>query len=237
MTDDRDYSAREYYKGEVAAGYTSHRTSSPAAVAKWAREQAALQRLLAHATPGATVLDLPCGDGRFVPMLAAAGFTPIGADISRDMMTVGRERGAFAHVAGLVEADGEALPLRSASIDIAVSARFMNLVPLAVVGSVLRELERVVRGDALVEVRVARNRAIDPVLRGLQRARRLGRGTGSSSERAAVARDPLRVHPERALRATVAAAGWRIGDIAEVRTSRLPIEPDPLWFVRLQHAR
>ena len=50
-------------------------------------------RVLRLIGPGATVLDAPCGTGRYFPMLAAAGVRVAGIDQSAGMLARARERG------------------------------------------------------------------------------------------------------------------------------------------------
>src|SRR6266849_5180195 len=50
-------------------------------------------RLLRHLPHGGTVLDAPCGTGKYFPMLAAAGHRVAGADQSAGMLARARARG------------------------------------------------------------------------------------------------------------------------------------------------
>src|SRR5262249_12997476 len=50
---------------------------------------------------GASVLDVPCGDGRLTVRFAAAGYTAIGVDLAEDELELARAAGADARfVAG-----------------------------------------------------------------------------------------------------------------------------------------
>jgi len=51
------------------------------------RERACLERLFSNraAAPGQTVLDMPCGYGRFAPLLVGFSLTPLWGDISLAM--------------------------------------------------------------------------------------------------------------------------------------------------------
>lgn len=232
------YSAREYYRGEVAANYTDHRVRSAAAALKWQRESDAAQVLLDDVPKGARVLDLPCGDGRFADALERLGVEWVGADISIDMMLAGRGRHASMERAqALIQSDGEALPFRDGTFDFVLCARFANLVPLPVLQSVLTELRRVTRSFLILEVRVERDTSwASPARRARRIASRLrARLTGQQDgvERSTIARDPLRVHHEAAFRSVVRDAGWVERQRVEVVTSRWPLRPDPLYFVRL----
>jgi SAM-dependent methyltransferase len=89
-------------------------------------DAAALTGMLGPGT-GQVCLDLACGTGRHLPVIAAAGYRPLGIDLSADQLRIAR-RGAqhdgqrSGH--GLTRADARALPLPAASVDAAVGAYF-----------------------------------------------------------------------------------------------------------------
>jgi SAM-dependent methyltransferase len=68
--------------------------------------------------PGLRVVDLGCGTGRHCRGLAARGLAPIGLDVSAAFLAAAVELGA---TTPLVRADVRRLPLRSGSVDVAVS--------------------------------------------------------------------------------------------------------------------
>lgn len=76
--------------------------------------------LLQHAKPGDVVLDLGCGDGKFLAGLKEAGFEGLGLDFSRHALLAVRERGAWPVLLG----DVRHLPLRDASME-TVAARYV----------------------------------------------------------------------------------------------------------------
>jgi demethylmenaquinone methyltransferase / 2-methoxy-6-polyprenyl-1,4-benzoquinol methylase len=96
---------------------------------------------------GAVVIDLACGTGDLCRELAAAGLTPIGADLSLGMLRAART------TAPLVQGDALRLPLPDASVDGATCGfALRNFVAL---GPFLESLHRVVRPGgriALLEV-------------------------------------------------------------------------------------
>ncbi len=86
---------------------------------------------------GSTVLDLACGTGDFLRLLAADGFRPVGADLSWGMLAANRTG------APLAQADGAALPLATGTVDgVTCGYALRNFTDLA---AVLGELGRVVR--------------------------------------------------------------------------------------------
>ncbi len=71
-----------------------------------------------RAVPGGRVLDVGCGAGHDLALLAAAGLRPLGIDPSGAMLAAAADRaGAPAAPGGLVQGDGERLPFRSGSLD------------------------------------------------------------------------------------------------------------------------
>ena len=56
-------------------------------------QQEWVARLLARCPAAATILDAPCGTGRYFPMVAAAGHRVVGADQSAGMLAQARARG------------------------------------------------------------------------------------------------------------------------------------------------
>ena len=56
-------------------------------------QQAWVRRLLATCPPGGTVLDAPCGTGRYFPLVAESGRRVVGIDQSAGMLDQARARG------------------------------------------------------------------------------------------------------------------------------------------------
>jgi SAM-dependent methyltransferase len=59
----------------------------------WDTQREWVARVLGLIPPGGTVLDAPCGTGKYFPMLAAAGHRVAGADQSAGMLARARARG------------------------------------------------------------------------------------------------------------------------------------------------
>jgi ubiquinone/menaquinone biosynthesis C-methylase UbiE len=71
-----------------------------------------------RAVPAGLVVDVGCGAGHDIALLAGGGLRPVGVDTSATMLAAAAERlRALAAPARLVQADGHRLPFRSGSID------------------------------------------------------------------------------------------------------------------------
>jgi ubiquinone/menaquinone biosynthesis C-methylase UbiE len=100
--------------------------------AEWAAPRIAT---LAHGR----ILDLGCGDGRFLPP------NGIGVDLDLDRLRVARVRSAK-----LVQADAHALPFDDATFDTVLANRMLNAA--GQVDTVLQEIVRVLRRDGTLVV-------------------------------------------------------------------------------------
>jgi SAM-dependent methyltransferase len=147
---------RDFYRSDsVAEDYDFHRFSTPERQKRNARKWAAIRKALSLATGVRTILDLPCGTGRFTGALAREGFEVVGSDISMEMLRKaasipdGKQRAIF----GYVQANAEHLPLRDDSLDCVVCIRFMMHVDPATRVRMLREFRRVSRRWVIVDYR------------------------------------------------------------------------------------
>lgn len=86
------------------------------------------------------VLDLGCGDGFLLDLLAAAGYTVAGVDLAASDLTLARQRPALA-TAPLLEARAQQLPFADRTFDACVSHMAFMLMPDT--GRVAAELARV----------------------------------------------------------------------------------------------
>jgi SAM-dependent methyltransferase len=104
----------------------------------------------AHAlqAPNGFVLDVGCGVGHDLALLAAAGMKPVGVDPSTVLLGVAKTRRAASYP--LLRAEGEALPFRDESIAGArVERVLMHVLDPAVV---LKELVRCLRPGGLLTI-------------------------------------------------------------------------------------
>lgn len=141
------YKKRFYRDAHVAAHYDAERFRGPLKEhrnrRKWRAIIAALESLGSGVS---TLLDLPCGTGRFTPALAARGLDVVGSDISHEMMSQAQKTSRSARrVRGFIQADAERLPLRDGCVDCVVSIRFMFHVDPPTRVAILREMGRVGR--------------------------------------------------------------------------------------------
>jgi SAM-dependent methyltransferase len=156
--DGYDYKRDFYRSDSVAEDYDFHRFSTPERQKRNARKWAAIRKALAQTTGVRTLLDLPCGTGRFTGGLAREGFQVVGSDISFEMLrkaaSVGQpEDGKENAVLGYLQANAEHLPLRNDSLDCVVCIRFMMHVDPATRVRMLREFHRVSRRWVIVDYR------------------------------------------------------------------------------------
>ena len=155
--DGYDYKRDFYRSSQVAEDYDFHRFSSPERQKRNARKWAAIRAALREATGVRTILDLPCGTGRFTGALAREGYEIIGSDISLEMLHKAAaqesQNGPQLSIRGYVQANAEALPLRNDALDCVVSIRFMMHVDPVTRVRMLREFGRVSRRWVIVDYR------------------------------------------------------------------------------------
>src|SRR3954466_7779844 len=150
-----EYKKQFYQSSEVAADYDEHRFRTPKRMRRNARKWAAIQKALALADGVKTIVDLPCGTGRFTGHLARSGFTVVGSDISVEMMQQAAKLESVRHenIGGYVRADAEALPFRTKSADCLMSIRFLFHVDPETRRRMLREFGRVSRRWVIADYR------------------------------------------------------------------------------------
>jgi ubiquinone/menaquinone biosynthesis C-methylase UbiE len=121
---------------------------------RWAyhpRDTAKHTAWLLRVCPKGPLLDLGCGTGRMLPGLAAAGFQPVGLDISMSMLLAGRRKSVKNRL--VRAAMGHTLPFASESFStvICLHATAIHLTDQAQLKSLAAEAWRVLRpGGALV---------------------------------------------------------------------------------------
>jgi len=147
------YKKQFYQSSEVAADYDEHRFRTPRRIRRNVRKWNAIRKALALADGVKSVVDLPCGTGRFTGHLAKAGYQVVGSDISLEMMHQASKLLAEGNIAGYVRADAEALPFRTKSADCLMSIRFLFHVDPQTRRRMLREFGRVSRRWIIADYR------------------------------------------------------------------------------------
>jgi SAM-dependent methyltransferase len=153
--DEYAYKKGFYRDPAVAADYDQHRFTTPRRQRRNVRKWRAIQRALDAAGDVHSVLDLPCGTGRFTGHLARLNLEVVGGDISLQMMREADASPDVAHprIAGYVQADAEALPFDDRCLDCTVSIRFMFHVDPITRRRILREMGRVSRRWLIIDYR------------------------------------------------------------------------------------
>jgi ubiquinone/menaquinone biosynthesis C-methylase UbiE len=149
------YKKQFYQSSEVAADYDEHRFKTPKRQRRNARKWAAIEKALALTDGVKSVVDLPCGTGRFTGNLARAGYQVVGSDISLEMMQQAAKLPAVAHdnIKGYVRADAEKMPFATKSADCVMSIRFLFHVDPDTRRRMLREFGRVARRWVIADYR------------------------------------------------------------------------------------
>jgi ubiquinone/menaquinone biosynthesis C-methylase UbiE len=154
-TEERDYVyKKQFYQDDlVAADYDSHRFKSRRRAARNRHKWEAIQSALKIAHPVRTIVDIPCGTGRFTPDLSRQGYHVIGADISVPMMTEAKKLDGGETLYGFVKADAENLPFPSNAVDCIISIRFMHHIDPDTRIKILGEMARVSRRCLIIDYR------------------------------------------------------------------------------------
>jgi ubiquinone/menaquinone biosynthesis C-methylase UbiE len=116
------------------------------------RERRIVAAALRDLGPVTTVLDVPSGTGRFLPVLAQFRMRVLAADLSMEMLQGGqRHYDRFAHRPLAFAASASELPLPDGSVDAALCSRLVHHFALPEERiAILRELARVCRVGAVV---------------------------------------------------------------------------------------
>lgn len=142
----RDYSARHAYDSQSAEDYERLRFSGLLGQYRWRREQTAVRELVSCIEAGSAVADIPCGIGRWWPVLATRASRIVGIDISPAMLERAESRARTSTIpTELRHGEAEAIPLGDLSVDYVFSFALTKHLPLRSQMRVLSEFARVSR--------------------------------------------------------------------------------------------
>jgi SAM-dependent methyltransferase len=137
-------------RAALAAAYDAEAAAYGDGQQPWDVQREWVTRVLGLIPPGGTVLDAPCGTGKYFPMLAAAGYRVSGADQSAGMLAQARARGiAFS----LERISLQDLPY-AGRFDAVLTIEAMQHIPPEDWPGVLANLGRAVRPGGLVYLTV-----------------------------------------------------------------------------------
>lgn len=138
------------YYGKIAQNYEARRAKQD----WWAVENTQMEALLDQLPSGLTVVDVPFGTGRFVPMYLARGYSVQGLDASDAMIAQARAQlGAQFAQCETVTGTATALPFADGAFDLLVSTRFLrDIITFADAKLALAEFARVTSGHAIIQL-------------------------------------------------------------------------------------
>jgi SAM-dependent methyltransferase len=128
------------YTGRRAQTYERQRAAQP----EWTREREIIVAAVATMPNAATVLDVPVGTGRFLPLYAERDLRVTGVDLSPDMLAEARRKATGARLlCGDVTKD--LLQVLGGFVDYAVCVRLLNWLTPAEAELAIGQLLRVTR--------------------------------------------------------------------------------------------
>jgi len=143
-----------YQRDDVVDKYDDRRfkggVAGPKSERKW--------RMILKAVQGLegirTVMDLPCGTGRFTSRILEHGWDLINADISGPMLAKAREyTEGHDNYLGSARMNAEHLPFADGGLDLVISIRFLMHVPRDVRIRIFREYGRASKRYVVLDVR------------------------------------------------------------------------------------
>lgn len=145
------YTARTAYQHRRAAEeYEDIRFRSRMGRLRWRRERAAVRRALAELPAMERIADVPCGIGRWAPVLGERAQRIFGLDISWAMLERARAEQAGRLPLALARAEVERLPLADGSVDMVFCFALMKHLPPEAQRAALAEFVRVARRGVVV---------------------------------------------------------------------------------------
>jgi len=140
------YPARTAYRASSdVADYEAVRFGGLLGRYRWRREQLGIACILSFLPSDLSVLDCPCGTGRWLPPLSSIASSMCAADISPTMLQAARVRELGSAAVDFVEAEAEHLPFSDRAFDLVFSHALTKHLPPPVQHEVLSEFGRVSR--------------------------------------------------------------------------------------------
>jgi SAM-dependent methyltransferase len=154
-----DYPRKYFYQDKaVAESYYGERFTHRRGIQRDRALRKALARALPWVADARTVLDLPCGTGRFTEFLCERELSYFGADVAHEMLEVlAGDHPARNLYSRLIRCDGEFLPFKDNAFDCVISIRLFQLIPQEAKLAILKEMRRVSRQWLIVERMYARS--------------------------------------------------------------------------------
>ena len=152
MTSDGAASVRDRYTGKVAREYEARRKDKPV----WKAEWGAVYNMTHHHHPGATLLDVPVGTGRFAEIYEMHQFQVWGLDTSKDMIVHAIPRVNPMVSFGLLYLDEGSIlsmPYPDGYFDCVVCVRLLNWFNEDEMFKAIAEIGRVTKEDAVISIR------------------------------------------------------------------------------------
>lgn len=129
------------YVNKVAKNYDHERVGQ----GKWAQEQLAMEKLIAHIAEGSTLVDIPVGTGRFFSLYKSKNLNVTGLDVSKDMLAEAKEKAKKEELNNVTFQVENILniSLTDKSVNTCVCIRFLNWLDWPLVEKAFSEIYRV----------------------------------------------------------------------------------------------
>lgn len=142
---------RDRYYGDLAHSYDKHRKHTK----NWRRENEVVEDYLGRLPCESTLLDVPVGTGRFAEFYKRFSLRVTGVDASQDMLAGATAKGQAEGLDWRLEQGNiKALSFPDGAFDTVVCIRFLNWVESADLSSIIGELSRVTRDQAILGVQI-----------------------------------------------------------------------------------
>lgn len=148
-----EYQRKYFYQDrQVAESYHGERFTHRRGIQRDRALRKAMHRALQCVPDARTLLDVPCGTGRFTEFLCSRSKNYFGADISQEMLAVlARDNAERIPRSKLIRCDGEFMPFKENAFDCVISIRLFQLIPQPAKLDILKEMRRVSNKWLIVE--------------------------------------------------------------------------------------